>query len=495
MACFGRHGEYKALDEDQSTAWVMPVILERVVESEKSRLRIYRAMEIPLHHTLGSLPEPSLTHRFCFLVSLVGLVLLLTGCAGPRLMMPTPHVHADAERDFFGDLAAPFKSTEVRLFYVTDRTPDQDEDGNLRYGYGRSTSLAFGTTVVDLGADVTWGELLEASRTQRRLRPLKLELREVTELIRSPNTPLPYALVDGKIVEEPKLVAQREQAKEAFRRVLVQQLALTPRKEVFLYVHGYRNTFSDAAFAMAELWHFLGRVGVPIVYTWPAGHPGLFGYTYDRESSEFTVYHMREALGFIASFPEVEKIHVIAHSRGTDVAVAALRELTIGAHAAGIDPKVKFKVHNLVLAAPDLDVDVATQRIAGDKLALSVNRFTIYSSPADKAISFSSQLFASPRGRVGTFGPEDVTEVIRAAMEFSNAKFAVINFSGVSDASDSQADGYGHSYFRDSPAVSSDLVLMLRDDLDPGTRGRPLEHLGLQFWRVPPGYPGRRPVN
>jgi len=37
--------------------------------------------------------------------------------------------------------------------------------------------------------------------------------------------------------------------------------------------------------------------------------------------------------------------------------------------------------------------------------------------------------------------------------------------------------------------VSSDLIIMLRDNLDPGPPGRPLEHLGGYFWRVPPGYP------
>jgi len=59
---------------------------------------------------------------------------------------------------------------------------------------------------------------------------------------------------------------------------------------------------------MTELWFFLGRIGIPIVYTWPAGHPGIFGYTYDLESSEFTVYHLRRVLTAIAKFPEVEKI-------------------------------------------------------------------------------------------------------------------------------------------------------------------------------------------
>jgi hypothetical protein len=57
------------------------------------------------------------------------------------------------------------------------------------------------------------------------------------------------------------------------------------------------------------------------------------------------------------------------------------------------------------------------------------------------------------------------------------------------DKSDPDADSFGHSYFRNAPAVSSDVIIMLRDDLDPGAPGRPLEYLGAKFWRVPPGYP------
>jgi esterase/lipase superfamily enzyme len=426
--------------------------------------------------------------------ALLAFLLILTGCDGARVMMPTPNVHLDPERDFYGDLNPALKSTEVSLLYLTDRAPERDQEGKLRYGYERSASVAFGSAIVDLGVNITWEELLGASRMQRRLEPVKLELREVTEIVRTPDVPLPFREVDGRIVEEPSLAAQRAEASEAFRRVLVRQLELTPRKEVFIFVHGYHNSFADASFAMAELWHFLGRIGVPIIYTWPAGHPGLFGYTYDRESSEFTVYHLRTVLGMIASYSEVEKIHLIAHSRGTDVAVAAVRELTIGARAAGINPREKYKIHNLVLAAPDLDLQVAAQRIIGEKLALSAHRFTAYTSPEDKAIGYASRLFASPRGRLGTLGQEQVPGAVKEVLEYGTGNFAIVNFTAAVDALFSQGEGYGHSYFRDAPTVASDVVLMLRDDLDPGTPGRPLTPLGLHFWRVPPGYPSGKPA-
>ena len=421
----------------------------------------------------------------------LGVSLLMSGCSGARLLMPTPNVYLDEKRDFYADLSRELKSTEVPLFYITDRGPERDEQGDLRYGYERSPSLGFGTAVVDLGVDITWEELLEASRTQRRLKRVKLELGEVKEIVRGPTAPLPYRVIDGRVVEEPTLVAKRAETTEVFRRVMARQLELTPRKEIFIYIHGYHNGFDDAAFAMAELWHFLGRIGVPIVYTWPAGYPGLFGYTYDRESSEFTIYHLRQVLALISSMPEVEKVHLIAHSRGTDVAVAAVRELTIAARAAGINPQTKFKFHNIILAAPDLDVQVAMQRIDGDKLTASAHRFTIYTSPADKAIGVAAKLFASPRGRVGNLGTDNMPDNVRAGLEFGNENFAFVNFLG---SSGSQADRYGHSYFRNAPPVSSDLVLMLRDDLDPGTPGRPLEPIGPNFWRFPPNYPAVQPA-
>ena len=421
---------------------------------------------------------------------LVSFVLVLTACSGPRVLMPTPNVYVgDADHEVYTGLPDELKSTEVPLFYITDRVPEKDKNGNLKYGYLRSPSLAFGSTVVDLGEDISWEQLLEASRAGKRLKDVKMNVDKITEIARGPNAPIPYTEIDGIIVEDPEYVTKRLAAAEVFRKVLVQQLALTPRKEVFIFVHGFHNDFNDAAFAMAELWHFLGRIGVPIVYTWPAGHPGLFGYTYDRESSEFTIYNLRQLIEFMASIPEIEKINLIAHSRGTDVAVSAVRELSIEARAQRLNPREVYKLHNLVLAAPDLDAQVAAQRLIGDHIAWSADRVTIYTSPADRAIGWANKLFASPKGRIGNLEVETLTPEARAAIDGGNANMAFINFISSTDKSDSNADKFGHSYFRNAPTVSSDVILMLRDDLDPGTPGRPLENLGHKFWRVPPGYP------
>ncbi|MGB7451948.1 MAG: alpha/beta hydrolase [Lysobacterales bacterium] len=411
---------------------------------------------------------------------------LMSACAGKREMMPTPNLHVEEGTALYEGLPEDLQSTQVPVYYVTDRMPERTKEGNLGYGYDRSASLAFGRAVVNMGDEITWQDLLSASRTQSRTKSVHLEMLETTELARAPNSPLPFNLVDGKVVQKADKLAELEEATATFHASIAKQLEQTSRKEVFIFVHGFHNSFEDSVFIMAEMWHFLGRIGVPIAYSWPAGHPGLFGYTYDRESSEFTVFHLRQLLKIIAGFPEVERINLIGHSRGTDVVVTAVRELTIAARAAGLNPQEKYKIHNLVLAAPDLDLQVATQRIAGDRLSLSSNRMTVYTSPKDKAIGLSAKIFDSPRGRVGQFGIDNIPVTVGDIMEYAESNFAVINFSGLRSEG---GGGIDHSYFRKVPSVSSDLILMLRDDLEAGSPGRPLESIGHKFWKIPKGYP------
>lgn len=47
----------------------------------------------------------------------------------------------------------------------------------------------------------------------------------------------------------------------------------------------------------------------------------------------------------------------------------------------------------------------------------------------------------------------------------------------------------GHSYFHNSPAVSSDLILILRDNRSPGAEhGRPLKERMTNFYEIRDDY-------
>jgi hypothetical protein len=59
------------------------------------------------------------------------------------------------------------------------------------------------------------------------------------------------------------------------------------------------------------------------------------------------------------------------------------------------------------------------------------------------------------------------------------------------DARISNPGAFGHDYFHSNPAVSSDLILMMRYHLLPGAEnGRPLRVTKNGFWTIDDDYPG-----
>jgi esterase/lipase superfamily enzyme len=253
---------------------------------------------------------------------------------------------------------------------------------------------------------------------------------------------------------------------------------------VYLFIHGYNNNFNDAVTTIAQLWHFLGRQGVPMAYTWPAGSTGLLrGYTYDRESSEFTVFHLKQMIRVIASCPDVQKINIISHSRGTGAAVNALRELHMEISGSGRVTRDELKLGTLVLAAPDIDLDVVIQQLTTVRLGRVPERFAMYVCARDKALGLSNWLFSGLQ-RLGqikadVFTPEEL-EFLRSSKTMQ-----------IVDARISNAGAFGHDYFHSNPAVSSDLILLMRYKVPPGAEyGRPLRVDKKGFWVIDDSYPG-----
>jgi esterase/lipase superfamily enzyme len=406
---------------------------------------------------------------------------LLVGCQ--QELMPTPNLYVQSKDNPFENVPQGLRSNRVEVIYATDRAPTQDKKGGLQYGYERSKSLAFGVCEVEIGRNLSWDDLVRESRTQRRSRSLPLAMREIQELGRFPAVPDLAAFDRNTFVENPEVIAKRAVTERQAIALLSDRLSRTPRREAYVYIHGFNNTFEDAAFVMAGLWHFMGRTGVPIIYTWPAGSPegALGGYTHDSESGQFTGYHLRQFLKAIASCPDIEKIHLIAHSRGTDVLMTALRELNLEYRAAGKQTRSELKLGNLILAAADLDFEVTSQRITAELLPLIPERMTVYVSQTDRAIGIADLLLGSKR-RIGQLRWTDLSPEQRKALE-AMSQMQVIDVLA-------RTDFVGHSYFHASPAVSSDVILLLRDNRSPGAEnGRPLIKRQENFWEIDDTYP------
>jgi esterase/lipase superfamily enzyme len=370
-------------------------------------------------------------------------------------------------------------ASDLDLLYVTDRAPITDPQTNaLSYGSERSRTMSFGSIEirVEPNSNAT-GEM---------------KLGAITEIGRFPEVPYPAKLTSAGYRRAPEVAAAHEKAVALFQGEIRRRLAKAERKEVVVFIHGYNNTFSDAANATGSICRLLGPDFVCVALSWPAGgsRGAFMGYNVDRESGEFAVADMRKAIRAIGQTDGVRGVHIIAHSRGTDVLASAFQQLSAEAYVSRFSIGEDLKVRNIVLFAPDIDIDVAATKIfdvfsdpdapyGAKKNPNAVIRqgsfhLTIYSSPGDQALSLSSSIFGS-RLRLGQLdlrGQE--AKALRADPGHLVDLIEV----------DENTGAFGHGYFLSNPAVGSDLVALIRNRLKAGDSGRPLVELHKPFWRI-----------
>lgn len=429
---------------------------------------------------------------------------LLPGGCGHR-MIDTPYVaYGEAGRAAFARVPEPLRTPEIPVVYVTDREATTSNGRGPVYTHRRSQTMSYGIAHVSPGKGATWEQLVEDSVGPTRSRTYASRVVRVEELGTFSPTVKFLEPVDGRLA--PRAEAKARFAAECARLddVLARFLDHSDRKEAVVFIHGYNNTFDDAVIRLAEAWHFSGRQGVPIVYTWPAGSGGLKGYAYDRESGEFTIVHLKLLLAALATNDRIERVHIVSHSRGTDVAVTTLRELhaecrgmlrtgalqsllaekraglTAGpATPGGLSTRDVLKIETLVLAAPDLDLDVFAQRFFGENLLEAANRTVVYFSEGDQAIDLADWLFRSRR-RVGAMRLDDFTPETRA----------IVPLLGHLELINCRVTGYTtHSYVMQHPAALSDLILLLRNARSPGAEsGRPLSSPFPGVWELDNSY-------
>jgi esterase/lipase superfamily enzyme len=199
-----------------------------------------------------------------------------------------------------------------------------------------------------------------------------------------------------------------------------------------------------------------------------------------------------KTIRIIGQTPGVERIHLIAHSRGTDTLASALAELSVEAYALQSSPDREFHIGNVVLVAPDLDGDVALTKIfkvfsdpdlpfggKADPGALIPSatglKVTLYVSPDDKALATANWLM----GSIARLGRIDAT-MLNADQIAEIAALGAIDIIQVRG----RTDFFGHGYLASNPQVSSDIIAMLRYGLRPNEPGRSLEHVTGSFWQV-----------
>ena len=425
---------------------------------------------------------------------IVAIAFVLTGCATTFPMMQTPTLYTgENAKPLFDDASLDSRRPSLDLLFITDRAPAA-QAGDLPYTAERSRSLAFGSATIEFGEGLSWDELVRDSTATKRAHPVQLRLGPTAERGRFPATPFEVVVAPDGVRRVPAVVEAYEETKQQLQAEIARRLAVARRKEVVLFVHGYHNSFEQAALSMGELCNFLGRDFVCGIFTWPArGRRGiLLGYGFDRESSEYAVDDLLKTIRIVGRTPGVERVHLIAHSRGTDTLTSAVAALSVEAYGLQSSLDREFHIGNVVLVAPDLDGDVALTKIfkvfsdpdlpfGGTAAPLAVIppspglRVTLYVSPDDKALATASWLM----GSIARLGRIDAT-MLNADQIAAIASLGAVDIIQVRG----RTDFFGHSYLASNPQVSADIIAMLRYDLRPNEPGRSLEHVTGPFWQV-----------
>ena len=308
---------------------------------------------------------------------------------------------------------------DVRVFYGTNRAPSGDPKPALYYGKARG-DLQYGYLDVTIPASHKDAEL----ETQPRWAEYVFDVSESRSR---------YVLLD-KVTPL---------AKDDFLRALQQQIKAAPSKDLFIFVHGFNNTFEDAARRAAQLVYDLDFDGTPLLYSWPS-QGSATAYAVDEAAVGISGRKMADFLDSVVTQSGAGRNHILAHSMGNRALLEALQTYL----AKRAPDKRQHIFGQIVFTAPDVDRDYFMDAIG--PLGSAADRVTLYASNNDYALRSSQLLHGAPRA--GTAG--DV----------------IIKLPGLDsiDMSAVPADLLGHSYFAANAGAIFDVFrLVWRGDPPP----------------------------
>ena len=214
------------------------------------------------------------------------------------------------------------------------------------------------------------------------------------------------------------------------------------KNQPMVYIHGmFGNQSTVLYYSKTEMRRLFDRVPECdiarfIVIRWPAQSPI---YKIDKDNAHKiapllnpTFSKIVVALNDLNISPDI-----FAHSLGTEF-FAAMHE--------SMDND-SILLDQVILAAPDLDLNVFDDQQPLDGLENICNRVTVYHSHQDMTLGFSSKL--NKKGRLGLDGPE--------MKNYQKDNLIFVDVSEIKDEEDFPLRLTGHSYYRSSPIITMDM--------------------------------------
>ena len=413
-----------------------------------------------------SLIVPTIT-----LTAVTALILIPSCASNPKLEIMSPPELMDA------GVVDPYEADrdwltldDEGILFATVRRP-AGEDGKPVFSRERDTLLHLGEAeIVVSSGESSWEELqdLELLKSSSGKYPVTVEQVEIFG-------PLDAAFHD--LVEPSRIPADPGAASRRYIDEVNRRLERNPIRELFVYVHGVNTTFESPLLLTAEFWHYLGYRGVPIAFSWPSVE-SITGYVGDVDTAEYTVTMFRRLVQFLYQKTEVERINIMAYSAGTKLTAQALHQLSLLQQGAGAEPG-EDSIGRVAFVAGDIERSLFGMYLADGLLDITDN-LLVYMSETDRALNMSESIRRS--SRLGQKWDDSATSPVIQDYLRRNA----IDFVDVTGQEGTRSD-YGHSYFRNSPQVSSDLVAFLGLGLSPGERGLE-KHPDHEYWYFPEDY-------
>jgi esterase/lipase superfamily enzyme len=348
--------------------------------------------------------------RFARLAVVLAVGLLAAGCVIPP-------------EDVFGVDNAKTPALTVsgtrqhEIFIATTRQADPDP--GIMFSTGRSKTLNFARVNVS----VPPGHVAGRVERPKKLPPDPQTDFVVLDPIRFAGAPDLVAAIDAALLARP----------EADRTVL-------------LFVHGYNTTATAAVMRIAQFVHDSGFRGVPVLFSW-ASRGKTVDYVYDMNSALQARTAFIETAAALSQ-TKAKDFGIVAHSMGNLLTVEGIRQ----AKLLGEFNK-RGRVATVILASPDIDVDLFEQQIA--VFPENERNFFILISRDDKALAVSRKI----AGGVDRVGDAQASRL--AAMGVT-----VIDLSRVSDRS-----SLNHTKFADSPEMVQLIGRRLNAGDQLGTEG------------------------
>ena len=283
---------------------------------------------------------------------------------------------------------------EHKVFIGTTR--QASEVVGALYGSARAPALGLASVDVHVPPNHVQGDLE---------RPMRLP----------PDPDTEFAIVAPTIYE----------TEDAFLREINRELAKRPpgKRDILVFIHGYNNTTSDALLRLGQFVQDTNYEGVPVLFTW-ASAAQLTKYVYDLNSA-LTARPQFGELAALLARANVSGFDVFAHSMGAFLTMEGVLNLEL---------QGKFnrrgRLKTLVLASPDIDIDLFESQLA--QMNTARDKIFVLISADDGALRVSrilsggvDRLGAANAERVASLGVNviDLTEIDDSSSG-SHTKFA-----------------------------------------------------------------------